>query len=102
MALHAVKRLHKRHQNMPILDLKAKKADINFLMDQLSKDSKESCVTDTSNRPGILDEITSSLTDWLNDIWSVVYEHSVNFSLAHECLLFVCDTLNRLDNVRSW
>jgi hypothetical protein len=49
-----------------------------------------------STRSEILEEIIDSLLDWLNDIWSVVYEHNVNFSLAHSCLLFVAESLVQL------
>lgn len=100
--LKAAARLRKRHQGIAILDLKAKKADVDFLFDELAKDSKRSYVTESSYKPDILTEIISSLTDWFTDIWSVAFEHGVEYALAHECLLFVCTTLTRLSNVRSW
>lgn len=71
-------------------------------MDELNKDSKRSYVTDSTYKPEILNEIIASLTDWLSDIWSVVFEHKSGFQLGHECLLFVCSTLARLANVRTW
>ena len=85
-----------------MLDIKAKEEEINFLLDELSKDSKRSFVMDISNKQEILNEIISSLTDWYNDLWSVAYEHNVQYELVHRCLLLIHSTLNRLANVRSW
>ncbi|KAI0092877.1 hypothetical protein BDY19DRAFT_1054305 [Irpex rosettiformis] len=97
----AAARLHKRHQNLPVLDIKTKKAEINLLLEELSKDSKRSFVMDISSKPEILHEIISCLTDWYDDLWSVAYEHNVQYELVHECLLLIHTTLNRLANVRS-
>ncbi|KAI0689093.1 hypothetical protein BC835DRAFT_276645 [Cytidiella melzeri] len=97
----AVTRLHRRHRNIPVLDLKAKKLEVNLLLEELEKDSKRAFVMDKSSKPEILSEILNSCTDWLNDVWSMAYEHNVNYELVHECLLFICDTLTRLASVRS-
>ena len=70
------------------------------MLKELSKDTKRSYVMDASNRAELLTEIVESVAAWMNDIWSVVYEHKVDFTKAHECLLFVSATLERLDTIR--
>lgn len=66
------------------------------MFNELAKDAKTSFIKERSNGKEILEEIIDSLVDWLNDIWTVVYEHNVNFSLAHSCLLFVAESLGQL------
>lgn len=99
-ALRAASRLQKRHENIPELDLRDKKLEINNMLRELNKDTKRAYVMDSSNRVELLNEIVDSLAAWLSDVWAVVYEHRVNFSEAHSCLLFVSVTLDRLENVR--
>lgn len=101
-ALAAAARLRSSYQKLPVLDLRAKKLEVNFLLEELTKDSKRSFVMETANKPALLDEIVSSLTDWLSDIWKVAYEYKVEYEVAHECLLFVSNTLTRLNNIRTW
>ncbi|GJE94358.1 hypothetical protein PsYK624_105270 [Phanerochaete sordida] len=98
--LKAASRLQKRHENIPDLDLAAKKAEINNMLTELNKDAKRSYVMDSSNRVELLNEIVDSLARWMSDIWVVVFEHRVDFKAAHGCLLFVSATLDRLENVR--
>ena len=92
--------MQKRHASLRKLDLRAKKLEIEAMLRELSKDAKRSYVMDASNQFELLHEIVRSLASWLNDIWSAVYERHVDFALAHECLLFVSASLDRLDNVR--
>jgi hypothetical protein len=99
-ALAAATRINKFHASIPKLDLRAKKFEVDNMLRELSKDVKRSYVMDVSNRFELLQEIVNSLVSWMNDIWSVVYEHHVEFALAHSCLLFVSATLDRLDNIR--
>ena len=96
--LAAVTRVQKKFKNVPKLDLRAKRKEVTWLLDELAKDAKISFIKERSARSEILEEIIDSLLDWLNDIWSVVYEHNVNFSLAHSCLLFVAEALGQLSN----
>jgi hypothetical protein len=97
----AAARLHRRHQSLPALDLKAKKAEVDLLLKELGKDSKRSFVMDVSSRNEILNEIIASMTDWLNDLWCIAYEHKVQFEIVHESLLFTHSSLTRLADVRS-
>ncbi|KAL6304142.1 hypothetical protein BKA93DRAFT_311157 [Sparassis latifolia] len=99
--LGVVTRLQERHAGIPLLDLNAKKAEITALMDELHRDAKRSFVRERSHKSEILSETVDSLTDWLNDIWSVVYEHNVDFMHAHKCLLFVASSLDHIGNGRS-
>ncbi|KAF9817259.1 hypothetical protein IEO21_03623 [Rhodonia placenta] len=93
--------LHRRHDGLPGLNLKAKRMEINGLLDELQRDAKRSFVKDRSHKKELLGEAIGSLTDWLNDIWSVVYEHNVNFIHAHKCLMFVAGILDHLASGRS-
>lgn len=65
-------------------------------MDELNKDAKSAFIKERSNRDELLSELIDSLTSWLNTIWSVAYEHNVNFVHAHSCLLFVADVFTQL------
>ncbi|EKM58938.1 uncharacterized protein PHACADRAFT_85922, partial [Phanerochaete carnosa HHB-10118-sp] len=99
-ALNAAARLQKRHAGMPDLDLRGKKLEITNMLKELNKDTKRAYVMDTSNLVELLNEIADSLAVWMSDVWVVVYEHNVDFDLAHDCLLFVSSTLDQLENVR--
>ena len=86
---------------MPILDLRGKRAELSAMLDTLGKDIKRSFVTESTSRNELLHESVRSLTTWLSDIWVVVYEHQVDFELAHDCLLFVIEKLDQIANLRS-
>ena len=100
-ALNAASAIRKRHAGMPDLDLRGKKAELNALLEELNKDIKRSFVTEGSSRVELLNESVLSLADWLNDIWRVVFEHRVDYQLAHDCLLFVVDTLDQIAAIRT-
>jgi len=78
-----------------------KRIQISSLFDELLRDSKTSFIKERSNRDELLAEVVHSLTNWLNDIWSVVYEHNINYIAAHTCLLFVADVLTQLSDNSS-
>lgn len=99
--LSAATRLQRKYQEAPTLDLRAKKRQINGLLDQVIRDAKISFIKERSNREELLSEIIHSLTGWLNDIWTVVYVHCVNFDIAHQCLVFVADALAQLSETSS-
>lgn len=94
--LAAATRLQARHKNVPTLDLRTKRKQVNALMDELNRDAKSAFIKERSNRDELLFELIDSLTSWLNAIWSVAYEHNVNFVHAHSCLLFVADVFTQL------
>lgn len=95
--ISAATRLKKRHATIP--DLKAKEKEITNLLDELRRDSKRALIDSKSNRDELLDEAIQSLLCWLNDIWRVVYEHNVNFALAHACLIFAAGSLLELGSL---
>ncbi|KAF9558412.1 hypothetical protein CPC08DRAFT_709643 [Agrocybe pediades] len=99
--LAAASRLQNKYKSIPVLNLRQKRMQISSLFDDLSRDSKTSFIRERSNRDELLGEVVHSLTNWLNDIWSVVYEHNVNYSMAHTCLLFVADALTQLSDTAS-
>ncbi|KAK0205888.1 hypothetical protein DFS33DRAFT_1372417 [Desarmillaria ectypa] len=91
-------RFRKRHSLIPLLDMQGKKKEINGLLADLARDVKCSFVKDRSNRDELLTEIIDSISVWLSTIWVVIYEHRVHFRQAHQCLLFIADVLERLDD----
>ncbi|KAJ6615540.1 hypothetical protein B0H10DRAFT_2040928 [Mycena sp. CBHHK59/15] len=90
--------LQKRYADIPYLDFKGKKKEINSLLDELARDSKRAFVRERSNRDELLAEIIDSILSWLNDIWTVVYTYNVLFEEAHACLLYIAEVLNTLNN----
>lgn len=90
--------VHTRHQNVPKLDLRGKRKEVNALLDLLNREVKLSAMLgDRSRREEIISEIIQSLTGWLNDVWSAFYEHRVQYAQAHACLLFVSEVVGQLD-----
>ncbi|KAJ3909676.1 hypothetical protein F5879DRAFT_11427 [Lentinula edodes] len=92
----AATRLQTKYCHIPNLDLKGKKKEIRSLLNDLRRDSKRAFLKEQSNRVEILSEIVESLTSWIADIWKLVYEHKVFFSLAHSALLYVCEVIVEL------
>lgn len=88
--------MQSKYSKAPELDLRAKKRQIGALLEDLAKDAKIAIVPERSHRDELLAEIVHSLLSWLNVIWSVVYEHNVQFVTAHRCLLFVAEALIQL------
>nr|GAT47193.1 predicted protein [Mycena chlorophos] len=97
--LKTATQLQTKYNAAPDLNMRAKKREINGLVDELVRDAKRSIVRERSRRDELMQEIVDSMVDWLNDIWSVVYEHRVNFEEAHRCLLFLGETLGTLTTV---
>lgn len=94
--LSAATRLQRKYNDAPKLDLRAKRKQIDSLIDELARDAKNSFIKERSNREELLSEIVHCLVSWLNDVWSLVYEHNVNFMVAHNCLIFVAEALMQL------
>lgn len=100
--LRAAKRAQMRHAGKPVLDLRAKKVELSVMLDELSRDIKRAFVMEgPASRFELLTESVASLASWLGDIWTVSYEHQIDFKLAHDCLLFVDQTLERIANIRA-
>jgi hypothetical protein len=75
----------------------AKHKQVDALFELLTRETKLAIFGDKNNRDEVLSEIIVTLTDWLNDIWSTVYEHRLQYRRAHACLLFVAESLKHLD-----
>jgi len=69
------------------------------LMNALIRDSKIAITKDRSIRDELLGELVDSLTSWLNDIWSAVYEFRDNYDQAHSCLLLAADVSSTLIDI---
>ncbi|KAJ3550597.1 hypothetical protein NMY22_g366 [Coprinellus aureogranulatus] len=86
-----------KHQNVPKLDLRGKRKEVNALLDLFNRENKMSMFGDRTRREEIVSETIQSLTGWLNDVWSAFYEHRVQHTTAHACLLFVSEALGQLE-----
>ena len=99
--LLAATQLQRQCNDAPKLDLRAKRKQIGALLDELTRDAKLAFIKERSNREELLAEIVHSLVSWINDIWTVVYEHHTSFSLAHNCLLYIAEALVQLSGNSS-
>lgn len=100
--LRAATRNSNRLKNAPVLDIKAKRAELVDLLDELQRDGKRSFMKERSNFNEILHEIVDSLTNWMGSIWSTAFEYRTNFALVHECLMLISRTLERVTAPRAW
>ena len=81
---------------MPHLDLKAKQIEIKGLLDLIDREGKRAFAGGPSSasswgagREFLVGEMLHSLVDWLNDIWSVVFEYKCNFEVR-VYILYLC------------
>ncbi|KAF5363492.1 hypothetical protein D9756_001038 [Leucocoprinus leucothites] len=95
--IRAVRRSKAHFDDVPVLDLKGKKREMQTLFMMLSRDDKVAFTRERSNREEILQEAVHSISSWLNKIWMTVYEYQANFELAHECLLYAIKSLTVLE-----
>lgn len=100
-ALASASKMQRRHAGIPTLDLRGKQREVNWLLDELHRDTKRSFVKERSHRSEILEQTVQSVTGWLSDIWRVVYEHNVDFMLAHRCLIYTVNTLEQIGHGRA-
>ena len=73
--------LYSKYTHVPKLNLKVKKIEIQDLVGGISRDSKRSLVKERSNKDVLAGEVVDSLTEWLGDIWSLVFEFRVEFAV---------------------
>ncbi|KAI0352481.1 hypothetical protein OH77DRAFT_1513254 [Trametes cingulata] len=99
--LASAAKMQRRHAGIPVIDLKAKQREVNALLDELHRDSKRAFVKERSRRTELIEQTVESVTTWLNDIWSLVYEHNVDFMLAHRCLHFIVNVLDQVAHGRA-
>lgn len=86
--LAASKALLESHNGMPRLDLKAKQIEVKGLLDLIDQEGKKAYVegpggdgSRSAGREILVGEVLHSLVDWVNDIWSVVFEYKCNFEV---------------------
>lgn len=101
--LSRTRRAKVKYAHLPQLDtrLSQKKAEINGLIEELQRDQKIAYFTDRSCRDELLYEVVQSVSEWLNDLWSLVYEYRTDFKRTHSCLLFSLGVLDHLQTVRG-
>ncbi|KAH9853276.1 hypothetical protein C2E23DRAFT_729053 [Lenzites betulinus] len=99
--LASAAKMQRRHASIPVLDLKAKQREVNALLDELHRDAKRSFVKERSHRTELIEQAVESVTSWLNSIWCLVYEHNVDFLLAHRALIFIVNVLDQIEHGRA-
>ena len=93
--------MQRRHTGIPTINIKAKQREVNWLLDELHRSNKRSFIRERSQATELLEQTVESVTCWLNDIWRLVYEHNVDFMLAHRCLIFTVNTLDQVGHTRA-
>jgi hypothetical protein len=84
---------------IPKLDYLAKRTELDGLLSDIERDQKQSqYIKERSTREKLFEETIDSLSTWVNDIWSVIFEYQTNFRLAHQCLLLAAETVRRMFN----
>ncbi|KAH6884708.1 hypothetical protein BKA70DRAFT_1339328 [Coprinopsis sp. MPI-PUGE-AT-0042] len=68
-------KLKRRAEGIPTLNIRGKQKQVDALFELLTRETKLAIFGDKNTRDEVLSEIIVTLTDWLNDIWSTVYEH---------------------------
>jgi sugar-specific transcriptional regulator TrmB len=111
--LQHVNKTRQRYASMPKILYRDRREEVQNLLDQIEQDQKkyggapEFMSTDTSHtwaeggtrREELLEEVVQSILEWLQVIWSVVYEYNAHFSEAHASLLYCTKAV--LDLVES-
>lgn len=95
--LDSAKEIQTRLRAIPKLDYHAKRTELKGLLNEIERDQKLSLyIKERSSREQLFEETVDSLSTWINDIWSVVFEYQTNFRLAHQCLVFAAEMLRRM------
>ncbi|KIY68721.1 hypothetical protein CYLTODRAFT_373956 [Cylindrobasidium torrendii FP15055 ss-10] len=90
--------IKRRHERTPTLDYHARKREIHELLAELVRDAKTSSLRDHSNRDVLMTELLHSCSTWITNIWTVAYEHHVQFREAHASLLFIAEAVRKLED----
>jgi hypothetical protein len=90
----------RRVEDAPFLDLDRKKEELHALQMEFDRDARRFADTERSRQNEILNEMTRSLTDWLNDIWSVAFEFRTEFKRVHSCLILCAVFLDEMLKLR--
>ena len=94
--INAAKEMQTHLMGIPKLDYNALRTELEQLLNDIERDRKQAqYIKERSVREKLFEETIDSLSTWVNDIWSVIFEYQTNFHLAHQCLLFAADILDR-------
>jgi hypothetical protein len=95
--INSAKEMQIRFMAIPNLDYLAKRTELEGLLGEIERDQKQSLfIKERSTRDKLFEETIDTLSTWVNDIWSVIFEYQTNFRLAHQCLLLAAEMLRRM------
>jgi hypothetical protein len=95
--INSAKEMQIRFTAIPNLDYLAKRTELDGLLGEIERDQKQSLfIKERSTRDKLFEETIDTLSTWVNDIWSVIFEYQTNFRLAHQCLLLAAEMLRRM------
>lgn len=95
--IDAAKEMQALFMGIPKLDYNALRTELEQLLNDIERDRKQSqYIKERSAREKLFEETIDSLSTWVNDIWSVIFEYQTNFHLAHRCLLLAAEVLGRM------
>ena len=95
--IKAAKEMQTLFMGIPKLDYNALRTELEQLLNDIERDRKQSqYIKERSAREKLFEETIDSLSTWVNDIWSVIFEYQTNFRLAHQCLLLAAEILGRM------
>jgi hypothetical protein len=95
--INAAKEIQTLFMGIPKLDYNALRTELEQLLNDIELDRKQcQYIKGRSAREKLFEETIDSLSTWVNDIWSVIFEYQTNFHLAHQCLLFAAEILGRM------
>jgi hypothetical protein len=95
--IKAAKEMQTLFMGIPKLDYNAMRTELEQLLIDIELDRKQTqYIKERSVREKLFEEVIDSLSTWVNDIWSVIFEYQTNFHLAHQCLLLAAEILGRM------
>jgi hypothetical protein len=95
--INAAKEMQTLFMGIPKLDYDALRTELEQLLNDIERDRKQAqYIKERSAREKLFEETIDSLSTWVNDIWSVIFEYQTNFHLAHQCLLLAAEILSRM------
>ncbi|KAF8505436.1 hypothetical protein F5888DRAFT_434913 [Russula emetica] len=95
--INAAKEMQTLFTGIPKLDYNALRTELEQLLNDIERDRKQAqYIKERSTREKLFEETIDSLSTWVNDIWSVIFEYQTNFHLAHQCLLLAAEILSRM------
>lgn len=94
----SARKMAKKAQQIPQIDMAAKRKEIQGLFEELQKESRFASRSSGSEFEALLLEAIESVVEWLNDLWSLGVDFGLDFIRVHSALL---TSESILDHVRS-